>query len=64
VPELGGGRRVLAAIPGLPPAVDDLPPGCAFAPRCHKAEPACRQGNIALTGAARQVRCLFPEVAP
>ena len=37
VPELGAGRRELAAIPGLPPAVDDLPPGCAFAPRCDKA---------------------------
>jgi peptide/nickel transport system permease protein len=64
VPELGGGRRALAAIPGLPPAVDDLPPGCAFAPRCDKAKPVCRQGNISLTGALRQVRCLFPEVTP
>ncbi|MBR2656536.1 MAG: dipeptide/oligopeptide/nickel ABC transporter permease/ATP-binding protein [Loktanella sp.] len=64
VPELGGGRRVLAAIPGLPPAVDDLPQGCAFAPRCDKAQPACRQGEIDLTGDARKVRCLFPEVTP
>jgi peptide/nickel transport system permease protein len=64
VPELGGGRRELAAIPGLPPAVDDLPPGCAFAPRCDKAQPACREGEVPLTGEARQVRCLFPEVAP
>jgi peptide/nickel transport system permease protein len=64
VPELGGGRRALAAIPGLPPAVDDLPPGCAFAPRCDKAKPVCRQSNISLTGALRQVRCLFPEVTP
>jgi peptide/nickel transport system permease protein len=63
VPELGAGRRVLAAIPGLPPAVDDLPPGCAFAPRCDKAQAACRAGDIALRGAARQVRCLFPEGA-
>ena len=37
VPELGGGRRELDAIPGLPPVVDDLPAGCAFAPRCEKA---------------------------
>ncbi len=63
VPELGAGRRVLAAIPGLPPAVDDLPPGCAFAPRCHKAQDACRKGEIDLQGAERQVRCLFPEMA-
>ena len=64
VPELGGGRRVMAAIPGLPPAVDDLPPGCAFAPRCEKAQAACRTGEIALQGEARKVRCLLPEVTP
>ena len=43
VPELGEGRRELAAIPGLPPVVDDLPPGCAFAPRCSRAADACRE---------------------
>jgi peptide/nickel transport system permease protein len=64
VPELGTGRRALAAIPGLPPAVDALPPGCAFAPRCDKAQDACRTGEIALQGGARQVRCLFPEATP
>jgi peptide/nickel transport system permease protein len=61
VPELGGGRRELAAIPGLPPAVDDLPAGCAFAPRCDKAQAACRADEIDLTGSVRKVRCLFPE---
>ncbi|MCC5989243.1 MAG: dipeptide/oligopeptide/nickel ABC transporter permease/ATP-binding protein [Pararhodobacter sp.] len=62
VPELGGGRRRLEAIPGLPPAVDDLPPGCAFAPRCDKAAEACRSGEVALQGQdRRRVRCLFPE---
>ncbi|WP_417248258.1 dipeptide/oligopeptide/nickel ABC transporter permease/ATP-binding protein [Celeribacter sp.] len=63
VPELGGGRRELAAILGLPPVVDNLPDGCAFAPRCDKAQAACRSGVIPLEGAtaARAVRCLFPE---
>jgi peptide/nickel transport system permease protein len=61
VPELGTGRRRLEAIPGLPPAVDDLPPGCAFAPRCPKAQPNCRQGEIPLEGGTRRVRCLYPE---
>ena len=42
VPELGGGRRMLSAISGLPPVVDDLPAGCAFAPRCDKAHENCR----------------------
>ena len=40
--------RAIEAIPGLPPAVDRLPPGCPFADRCDEAEPACRQGTIAL----------------
>ena len=67
VPELGGGRRELAAIPGLPPSVDDLPVGCAFAARCEKAQEACRKAPVemaqgtATTGGARAVRCLFPE---
>ncbi|MFZ7091821.1 dipeptide/oligopeptide/nickel ABC transporter permease/ATP-binding protein [Primorskyibacter sp. 2E233] len=62
VPELGGGRRRLAAIPGLPPVVDNLPKGCAFAPRCEKAADACRKGEIALAGAGqRAVRCIDPE---
>ena len=62
VPELGGGRRELAAIPGLPPVVDNLPKGCAFAPRCDKAEDSCREGEVALEGTApRAVRCLDPE---
>ena len=64
VPELGGGRRVLHAIPGLPPVVHDLPAGCAFAPRCDRAQDVCRAGEVALTGSgARRVRCLFPEEA-
>ena len=37
------GRR-LSAIPGSPPDISALPPGCAFAPRCSKAEPACDAG--------------------
>ncbi len=62
VPELGGGRRELAAIPGLPPAVDNLPRGCAFAPRCDKARKRCQLSEIALTGGGdRRVRCIYPE---
>lgn len=39
-----GGRltgRRLPAIPGSPPDLAALPPGCAFAPRCVMAEGAC-----------------------
>ena len=62
VPELGGGKRRLEAIPGLPPAVDRLPEGCAFAGRCAKAAEACRRGDIPLAREGlRAVRCLYPE---
>jgi len=63
VPVLGAGQRRLAAIPGLPPVVDRLPTGCAFADRCDKAVDACRSGDIALnaSGLGRKTRCLFPE---
>ena len=64
VPEPGGGRRTLDAIPGLPPPLDALPDGCAFAPRCDRAQDACREGEIVLRkDGAHAVRCLFPEGA-
>ncbi|MGI3185396.1 dipeptide/oligopeptide/nickel ABC transporter permease/ATP-binding protein [Nioella aestuarii] len=64
VPELGGGRRRLEAILGLPPVVDKLPAGCAFADRCDKVRAACRQGEITLdeVGGTRWVRCIAPEI--
>lgn len=62
VPVLGEPERSIDAIPGLPPAVDDLPPGCAFAPRCHKVTEACQAGPIPLTELApgHLVRCIHP----
>ncbi len=64
VPELGGGRRTLEAIPGIPPPVDALPSGCAFAPRCDKAIETCRNEDILLAkNEARSVRCILPEGA-
>lgn len=33
----------LKTIPGSPPDLTALPPGCAFAPRCDKATVACRE---------------------
>jgi oligopeptide/dipeptide ABC transporter ATP-binding protein len=32
----------LVTIPGRVPSLRDLPPGCKFAPRCHRAEEICR----------------------
>jgi len=43
LPVLGSARGAeLASIPGLPPAPTDLPPGCAFHPRCaYRHDPRC-----------------------
>jgi peptide/nickel transport system ATP-binding protein len=49
----------IAAIPGSPPDLRRLPPGCSFAPRCSKAQPACNDGFPPPTypAANRMVRC-------
>jgi peptide/nickel transport system ATP-binding protein/peptide/nickel transport system permease protein len=62
VPVLGKPERRLDAIEGLPPPVDRLPPGCAFAERCPIVEPRCREGDIALDPLSddRSVRCIKP----
>ena len=43
----GGMRgKVLETIPGTPPNLANLPPGCAFAPRCRLASEACTKDDI------------------
>lgn len=60
----GGDRgQDLAPIPGAPPDLADLPPGCSFAPRCHLRQPACDAAvpPLADRGAAGHVaRCILP----
>lgn len=43
IPRLDGSTGAMATIPGLPPTVGTLPPGCPFAPRCDQAEARCSQ---------------------
>jgi oligopeptide transport system ATP-binding protein len=43
VPDPTSEQGALYQIPGLPPDVAHLPPGCPFAPRCERAEEICRQ---------------------
>jgi peptide/nickel transport system permease protein len=66
VPVLGEPERAFAAIEGLPPALDDLPPGCPFAPRCPHAEPRCDAGRVPLAavGEGRAAACLKPLQVP
>jgi peptide/nickel transport system ATP-binding protein len=60
-----GGAHVkgerLAAIPGAPPDLANLPAGCAFAPRCREMQPACQQEvppDVSL-GSGHSARCLL-----
>ena len=67
MPRLGQRRGRLAQIPGQPPDLATLPPGCRFAPRCPRAETRCRTTEPLLDSSreGRAVRCHFPlEAAP
>jgi oligopeptide/dipeptide ABC transporter ATP-binding protein len=43
-------RRAIKPILGSVPDLADLPPGCAFAPRCVHAQPICSQAFFRLQG--------------
>jgi peptide/nickel transport system ATP-binding protein len=47
-PSLRGPRRELAGIPGSPPDLRNLPPGCPFVPRCSFATDACKDIDMGL----------------
>ena len=50
----------IGAIPGSPPDLRRLPPGCSFAPRCSLAMAACRAGfpDPVFPAPGRMARCL------
>ncbi|MDQ1661538.1 MAG: peptide/nickel transport system ATP-binding protein [Blastococcus sp.] len=52
----------LPTIPGAPPDLRRLPPGCPFAPRCPRVEERCLAENppLAADRPARQVACWHP----
>ena len=54
----------LRAIPGQPPPLTDLPPGCPFAPRCPLAEERCTEAipRVEQFGEVK-VRCIKADVA-
>ena len=62
-PAESGARPV--QIPGQVPDPLHRPPGCAFAPRCSRAEPDCGQQAPPLDGAGlHRAACLHPHAAP
>ncbi|MGI6783390.1 MAG: ABC transporter ATP-binding protein [Aminivibrio sp.] len=65
IPDMTGERTPrLPQIPGMAPSLFNLPPGCAFAPRCPDADDRCRSEPPPMTdwGGGRRVRCFRPVV--
>jgi len=60
-----GSKEPLYAIPGQPPDLARLPPGCAFHPRCADALPRCatHDPNDVQCGAGWTARCWLPQLA-
>jgi peptide/nickel transport system ATP-binding protein len=54
--------RTLISIPGAAPSPMDLPPGCAFAPRCANSDTACASDPPRTAGAdGTTYRCFHPQ---
>ncbi len=64
-PNLQRRGQPLVVLPGAPPAADQWPSGCRFAPRCPLVLPQCRTQAPALQPLAddptRSVRCFRPQ---
>jgi peptide/nickel transport system ATP-binding protein len=56
----------LPMIPGAPPDMENLPPGCAFAPRCKHVQSRCERGEPpdVSVGPAHRARCFLPPSLP
>ena len=61
IPRIGGERRALHPIPGNVPDLINLPPGCAFAPRCPHFHDGCLGHGLPLKviSPGRLVRCIL-----
>jgi oligopeptide/dipeptide ABC transporter ATP-binding protein len=62
IPRLDGSRGPMPTIPGLPPRIGALPPGCPFAPRCDRAEAICHKETPPIAWRNRQMAvCHFAQ---
>ncbi|MBE0453554.1 MAG: ABC transporter ATP-binding protein [Roseovarius sp.] len=60
-PLASAGQRRLRQIPGAMPRLDALPEGCAFHPRCERADTQCRQDPApTVTGCGGRAACWHP----
>ena len=58
-PDFSRRHNALVSIPGQPPRLHALPPGCRFAPRCSSAQGLChtQQPQLLRVGAAHYASC-------
>jgi len=63
VPTVSGGFRELVSIPGSPPDLISLPPGCKFHARCPYADQRCREEEPELMAVTKghHVACFYWE---
>lgn len=63
VPGLDGDGERLPTIPGQPPALDNLPTGCSFAPRCPLVHDRCERTapNLSTVTGGHTVACWASE---
>jgi len=60
-----GQDKILTPIPGQPPDLQNLPGGCAFAPRCPRVRVECNRSVPRIDASvARANACLFPIGEP
>lgn len=66
LPQSGGHGRRLNQIPGMMPTLKDIPPGCAFNPRCRQVMEICCKETPALRAAENGVlaACHLYPLAP
>ncbi|MGH8704941.1 MAG: ABC transporter ATP-binding protein [Burkholderiales bacterium] len=65
VPSRNRRGQPLAQIPGMTPALLNLPPGCAFRTRCPRASAACTaEPQLEARANGRLVRCFHPLDGP
>jgi oligopeptide/dipeptide ABC transporter ATP-binding protein len=64
IPKMGEDVNRLRAIEGQIPDLSNLPPGCAFAPRCPNRMPRCADYPPVFGGGDTTVRCWLHDKAP
>ncbi len=61
---VGRARARLNEIPGMVPALDAMPPGCRFAPRCPEVMPVCHTAPPALLPAGGSLVACYARQGP